>query len=141
MILLDTDILIDVALDRQPHSAPAADLLERIRNGGEDACVAWHTISNFYYVTRRDIDADSRRDFILDLIGFVSMAVTDTESVRYAARLPMSDFEDALQAAAARACRARFIITRNIADYRQSPIPAIAPERALDQLARGPNIP
>ena len=138
MILLDTNILIDVALDRQPHSAPAADLLERIRNGGEDACVAWHTISNFCYVTRRDIDAV---DFILDLIGFVSVAVTDTESVHYAARLPMSDFEDALQVAAARACRARFIITRNIKDYRQSPIPAIEAERALDQLAREPNNP
>ena len=134
MILLDTDILIDFALDRQPHFASASDLLERIRNGGEDACVAWHTISNFYYLTRRDIDAV---DFILDLIGFVSVAVTDTESVRYAARLPMSDFEDALQVAAARACRARFIVTRNIADYRQSPIPAIAPERALDEIIRG----
>ena len=134
MILLDTDILIDFALDRQPHFAPASDLLERIRNGGEDACVAWHTISNFYYLTRRDIDAV---DFILDLIDFVSVAVTDTESARYAARLPMSDFEDALQVAAARACRARFIVTRNIADYRQSPIPAIAPERALDEIIRG----
>ena len=141
MILLDTDILIDVALDRQPHSAPAADLLERIRNGGEDACVAWHTISNLYYIIRQNLDANSSLDFILDLIGFVSVAVTDTESVRYAARLPMSDFEDALQAAAARACRARFIITRNIADYRQSPIPAIEAELALDQLARGPNNP
>ena len=138
MILLDTDVLIDVALDRQPYSVPASELLERIRNGGEDACIAWHTISNFYYITRRDIGADSTLGFILDLTDFVSVAVTDTESVRYAARLPMSDFEDALQVAAARVCRARFIVTRNISDYRQSPIPAIAPERALE-IIKGPN--
>ena len=140
MRLLDTDILVDVAMDRQPYSVPAAELLERVRNGGEDACIAWHTISNFYYITRRDIGADSTLGFILDLTDFVSVAVTDTESVRYAAQLRMTDFEDALQIAAARACRARFIVTRNIADFRQSRIPAIAPERALE-IIKGPNTP
>ena len=29
MILLDTDVLIDVALDRRPHSEPASELLDR----------------------------------------------------------------------------------------------------------------
>jgi len=33
MILLDTDVLIDVALDRAPYSEPAAELLEQIERG------------------------------------------------------------------------------------------------------------
>ena len=40
MILLDTDILIDLALDRHPHAGPAADLLDRIEHGAERACIA-----------------------------------------------------------------------------------------------------
>ena len=39
------------------------------------------------------------RDFIVELTRFVAVATTDTESVSYAAALPMTDFEDALQVA------------------------------------------
>jgi hypothetical protein len=43
----------------------------------------------------------------------------------------MSDFEDALQAAAAISGNAEYIVTRNTADYRHSPIPAITPRDFL----------
>ncbi len=46
----------------------------------------------------------------------------------------MNDFEDALQVAAARACGASFIATRNTSDYRRSPIPALSPEAVLEEL-------
>ena len=37
MILLDTDVLIDIALDRHPHAGPAQQLLDRIERGAESA--------------------------------------------------------------------------------------------------------
>lgn len=40
MILLDTDVLIDIALDRRPHSGPASKLLDRIENGSPSAYIA-----------------------------------------------------------------------------------------------------
>ncbi len=40
MILLDTDVLIDIALDRQPFSGPAAELLDCIERGSERAYIA-----------------------------------------------------------------------------------------------------
>jgi hypothetical protein len=43
----------------------------------------------------------------------------------------MSDFEDALQAAAALAFGARCIVTRNTSDYRRSPVLAIAPAELI----------
>ena len=75
------------------------------------------------------------REFIVDLLRFISVAQTGTEDVLYAAALPMRDFEDAMQVAAARACGARHIVTRNSRDYVRSPIPAISPQEALDQLS------
>ena len=48
MMLIDTDVLIDIALDRRPHSEPASELLDRIERGLETAYIAWHTVSNFY---------------------------------------------------------------------------------------------
>ncbi len=133
-MLLDTDVLIDVALDRHPHSGPSSELLDRVERGARRAFVAWHTLSNFYYlVTRERGDADTR-DFIAELIHFVAVAPADTATLRYALSLPMADFEDAMQVAAARACGARHIVTRNVRDFARSPIPATTPREALTQL-------
>ena len=131
MILLDTDVLIDTALDRRPHSEPASELLDRIEYGAESAFIAWHSVSNFYYIVAPARGGVSARDFIVELTRFVSVATTDTGAIRYATGLPMADFEDAMQVAAARACGARHIVTRNIRDYERSPIPAVNPQAAL----------
>ena len=134
MILLDTDVLIDVALDRHPHSDPAAELLDRIEHGAEAAYIAWHSVSNLYYIVTPSLGGFSARDFIVELTRFVAVAATDTEGIRYAAELPMKDFEDAMQVAAARACGARHIVTRNVQEYERSPIRAVAPQEALSEL-------
>ena len=134
MILLDTDVLIDVALDRRPHSGPASDLLDRIEHGAESAYIAWHSVSNFYYIVAPARGGVSAREFIVELTRFVAVAPTDTEGIRYAAELPMADFEDAMQVAAARACGARHIVTRNVGDYERSPIRAVNPQEALSGL-------
>ena len=124
-------MLIDVALRREPHFEASAALLERIRRGGGRACIAWHTVSNVHYVVRGREPGIDARGFLAALTRFVEVAAGGAEAVRYAASLPMADFEDALQVAAARAAGASHIVTRNLGDYRRSPIPAVAPEDAL----------
>ena len=136
-MLLDTDVLLDVALDRQPHADAASEVLDRLERGRERAFIAWHSVSNFYYLVAPSHGGPGARDFILDLTRFVAVAETDTSAVRYAAELPMRDFEDALQVAAARACGARHIVTRNVRDFHRSPIPALSPDEALRELLRG----
>ncbi len=135
MILLDTDVIIDVALDRQPHAELGFKLLEQIESGVELASIAWHTISNLYYIVRPNHGDITTREFIRELTDFVHVATTDTDAVRYAIQLPMADFEDALQVAAARYCNAEYIVTRNIRDYEHSPIPAMTPKQSLERLA------
>ena len=133
-MLLDADILIDVALDRHPHADASAEILSRLEQEPKKAFVAWHTLSNLFYLVsprRGGIDA---RDFIEHLTRFVAVAPTGTDAIQYASELPMADFEDAMQVAAAHACGAHHIITRNIKHYKRSPIPALTPRDALDAL-------
>ena len=132
-MLLDTDVLIDIALDRRPHSGPSSELLDRVERGPRRAFVAWHTLSNFYsLVTSARGDADTR-DFIAELVRFVEVAPADAAAVHYAVSLPMADFENAMQVAAARACGAQHIVTRNVRDFVRSPIPAMTPREALER--------
>ena len=46
----------------------------------------------------------------------------------------MNDLEDALQASAAVAFKAAFIVTRNVRDYQKSPIRALSPVQFLAKL-------
>ena len=50
MILVDTDVLIDDALDRYPHSIDSKEFLRRLEQGSLDVFIAWHTVSNAHYI-------------------------------------------------------------------------------------------
>jgi len=112
----------DVALDREDDADSAALLLDRVENGEVRASVAWHSISDLCCLVVPAHGGVRTRDFIVQLVSFVDVARTGTEAMRHAAGLPPADFEDAMQVAAARACGARWIVTRNLRDYTRSPI-------------------
>lgn len=137
MILLDTDILLDVALDRTPHVADSGALIRYLEARPRMAFVAWHTLANIYYLMRPAQGDVSVRQFLVDITHIAAVAPTDSDALRYAATLPLRDFEDAMQVAAARSCGARWIATRNVKDFRRSPIPALAPRDLLRELGEG----
>lgn len=133
-VLIDTDVLIDVALDREPFAGPASRLLDALERRPGEAFVAWHSISNFYYLVSPHRGGQTAKAFLLELVRFVDVAQTATDSLLTAGRLEVRDFEDALQVAAALACGAEVIATRNVKDYARSPIPAAMPADVIDRL-------
>jgi predicted nucleic acid-binding protein len=134
VILLDTDVLLDVALDRAPHAEASSALLDLLERRPRMAFVAWHTVANFFYLVRPARGTREARDVLLDLTGFVTVAPTDTDDLRFAASFPLPDLEDAMQVAAARACGAQYIATRNVKNFKKSPVPARTPAELLEEL-------
>ena len=131
IILIDTDILIDLALDRAPFAEPAAALVDELEKSPGTAFMAWHSVSNFYYLVSPARGRNQTIGFLVDLARFIEIAPTTTVSLHEAVKLDLKDFEDALQVAAALACHAGAIVTRNLKDYRRSPIQAVDPQAAL----------
>ena len=121
-VLLDTDILLDVALRRPGFFEDSAAVLSWAEANPGEAAVAWHSLANLFYLVRLD-----GRKFIRELLEFVEVAPVGTEEMRAALGFPMKDLEDAMQASAALSFGARHIITRNLPDYRQSPVQALKP--------------
>ena len=133
IVLLDTDVLIDLALDRAPYAEAAAGLIDALEQKPGSAFLAWHSLSNFFYMVAPSRGKHQTKDFLLDLTRFVLVAPTTTESLLLAGRLDLKDFEDAMQVAAAVACQANVIATRNVRDYRRSPIRAAEPQAVLSE--------
>lgn len=134
MILLDTDVILDVALDRAPWAEASSELIEQLEIAPRGAFVAWHTLSNLFYLLRPVRGGPDTRSFLAALTRFAKVVPTDSEDFRFATTLPMPDLEDAMQVAAARACGARWIATRNVPDFDRSPVPARAPADLLTEL-------
>ena len=129
-ILIDTDVLLDVALNRPDFVAASQGVLRWAEAEPGQAAVAWHSLSNVAYLT------ESPRDFLRQLLEFVEVAPVGTRAARHAIELPMADLEDAFQAAAAMAFGAAVIVTRNVEDYRRSPVRAVAPAVFLKRLGQ-----
>jgi len=119
-VLIDTDVLLDVALAREPHVAASLAVLEWAEKGGE-AAVAWHSLANCAYLLK------GGRRFLRNLLDLVEVASVGSDDAKVAMGLPMADLEDAFQAASALAWKADLIVTRNLRDYRKSPVPAVSP--------------
>lgn len=133
-MLIDNNVLIDVAIDRPPHSLTSRTLIELIERNSTTAYIAWHSVATFYYVVSRGLDGATARSYVTWMTDFMTVVSTGHAEMNYALSLPMGDFEDAMQVAAARAAGVRYVITRNIRDFTNSPILAITPERALKDL-------
>ena len=134
IILVDADVLIDLALDREPFAEPAAALLDRLERGPSRGVVAWHTLANLHYLVAPRRGRAGTRRFIGELCTFLEVAPTTTVHVRLAVEAPVADFEDALQVGAAIAAGAEVIATRNVRDFRRSPVPAFTPVDLLERL-------
>ncbi len=134
-MLVDTNILVDVALERQPYFRSSAELLQHLARLPGRGFVAWHSVATCYYLVEQSLGSERARTLIETLIDFLTVAPTRHESLLYALSLPMSDFEDAMQVAAARAAGVGYIVTRDARGFANSPIPAITPEQALLELS------
>ncbi len=126
-VLIDSDVLLDVALAREGQVTASVAVLEWAESGGA-AAVAWHSLTNCSYLLK------GGRPFLKKLLEIVEVAPVATVDALSALRLPMSDVEDAFQAASALSWKADFIITRNLPDYRKSPVPAISPVDFLKRI-------
>ena len=133
--LLDCNILLDVATARQPFATDSQRVIDWCQRHPGSGFIAWHTISNFYYMFRKGGQDAAARKFIHDLLTFIEVVPSGTSAAKHALALPMTDFEDSLQCAAAVEAGVDFIVTRNIKDFAKAPVPAILP---ADFLAQAP---
>lgn len=121
-IFIDTDVILDVLLNREPHASASAFVMDWAEGTPGAAAVSWHGLANIHYLSR-----DGAEAFIREVIEFVEVPETGTWDMRQALQLGFDDLEDAMQTSAAIKFGAQAIITRNTADYDRSPIKVLSP--------------
>jgi predicted nucleic acid-binding protein len=128
-VLIDANVVFDVVEKRQPHYAASNQVLCFCRRRVLAGMVAYHTVANIFYQYGK-----AAVPFLEDsLLPHVRTVLADSPLIIQALQWGISDFEDALQAAAARANGAALIISRNVKDFKLSHVPALTPSDYLNR--------
>lgn len=132
LVLIDTNVILDMLEKREPFYESSNNVLSLCASKKIKGCIALHSISNIFYILRKNYSAENRRHLLLGILKFLQVANASHENVRHALeRNDFPDFEDCLQDECAVQNHADYIITRNTADFSNSNIPAITPSDFL----------
>ncbi len=132
-VLLDTDLILDLFLDRAPFSDAAAALWLAHERGQLDAFISAITPVNVFYIARKLRDQETARQAVSELLLTLNVCGIDHRTLRSALSLSFRDFEDAVQHAAADAAGLEAIITRNVRDYSTARLPLFTPDEFVQQ--------
>jgi predicted nucleic acid-binding protein len=124
-LLLDINVLLDVLLQRDPWAEVAARLLTRIERGEAEGFVAGHTLTTIHYVVSRAGDRQLAAAAVTDLLRFMEVIPVENVDFSQALVLPMEDFDDAVQAAAALKIGVDYIVTRDEKGFGGLSIPSV----------------
>ncbi len=131
-ILLDTNILLDYLLMRNPFYNDASEIVKRCVDGIYKGGVAAHSISNMFFILRKTYSIKERREILLSICEiFDVIGIDKIKLIMGLENEDFSDFEDCLQMECAKDYGAKYIVTRNIDDYKKSEIEAISPSDFL----------
>lgn len=128
-VLLNTDVVLDVLLRRDEHYEASATVLDWAEAHPGRAALSCHSLANVHYLSR-----DGARDFIAALLEFCEVPSAGRSEMQRALRFAMKDLEDAMQVAVAEKFGAQVLVTRNITDYKSSPIKALTPAQVKNLL-------
>ncbi len=129
VLFIDTDVVIDFLLDREPFSTNAAFIFKLSEQKKIKLFVTPLTFSNVYYVLRKFGSHKKVLTKLRTLLLLTDIQSVNRKSIELALNLAFKDFEDAIQHYSAfQNEKIDLIITRNISDYRNSDFPVMSPE-------------
>jgi len=130
-VLIDTNVMLDIALKREPFFQNSALALAKARAAGDTLLCATSITTLHYFMHKKLGEAGARR-FITDCLQAMTLAPMKRSSIQLALGSDMHDFEDGVIAHCAAECGAHIIITRDTVDYAKSPITALTPTEYLN---------
>jgi len=130
-VLFDTNVVLDVLLDREPHAEIGAQLLSLVDTGRLDGVVCSTTVTTIHYLASRAAGEGDAKRYVGELLALFDVACVYRPVLLSALGLKFSDFEDAVLHESALAVGATAIVTRNGKDFANATLPVFDPRELL----------
>ena len=126
-IFVDTNILLDVLLEREGYYYDALKIWANAENGNVEACIAAISLDNIHYVMRKLKSVTTAMIAVKILLRIFKVIPVDADILGLAVDFHDKDFEDDIQLQCALKAKCSQLFTRNPNHYDHSAIAVVPP--------------
>ena len=132
-ILLDTNIILDFALIREPFYDLADQIFNLIEQQKLAGYISATTFTDIYYILRKPRGKEWTLTFLSRLVKLCKIASVDDKTIKAALNEHYKDFEDDIQYHTAKLHQLDAIVTRNTKDYPTTSLAILSPEQLIER--------
>jgi predicted nucleic acid-binding protein len=133
--LIDTNIVLDFLLQREPFFQDAERLFQAIDAGQVVGYVTATTLTDIFYVSRKHTRSiEQARQAVSETLIAMVICSVNRAVLESALGSGLADFEDAVQIFCAVAQGLDAILTRDTQGFLSSPVPVLSIQELLQQL-------
>ena len=126
-IFLDTNVILDFFLEREPFYYDALKLWAACEEGAVDGYVSALTINNVHYIAQRIKNPTTAMIAVRGILDVFNVVPLDKELLRRAADLHDSDYEDDIQLQSAVKAGCSHLFTRDPTHFHSKAIAIVPP--------------
>ena len=134
--LFDTNVIIDIALERNPFVTDSLNLFDFFDSGLLIGYLTATTVTDIYYLCKKELGHEKSILFIKSLLSAFEILSVDRKVILNAIEQNTLDFEDSIQSSASQINGLEFIITRNPKDFKSSTVRVLSPQEAIKLLSK-----
>jgi predicted nucleic acid-binding protein len=137
-VLIDTNIIVDVALDRDPFFTDSEQVVRLVEQQQIEGYISASTFSDFYYIIRKAKGHNWTLQFLQRMATLCQVATVNQAVISMAVTANFRDFEDAIQYSTAVVNQLDAIVTRNPQDFPVTTPRIMTPEQLIQEFTNSP---
>jgi predicted nucleic acid-binding protein len=134
-ILIDTNVILDILLNRQPWYTNAALIFGLSQQNKIKSYVSASAITDIFYLTQKEHGKSAAKEAVKRILQVFYPATVTDRNIYQALELKWEDFEDSVQYIVGQDLSVDYIVTRNTKDFTLSSIETVTPEQFIRFIA------
>ena len=130
-VLFDTNVILDLLLDREPFSEHAAYLFSKVESSEITGLVCATTVTTIHYLMAKALGAKEATRHLETLMSLFEISPVNRAVLEKALSADFPDFEDAVLYASALQGGADCIVTRDSTGFKKARIPIHTPDEMV----------
>jgi predicted nucleic acid-binding protein len=130
-ILIDTNVVLDILLAREPFIEEAREIFLLVENKEVEGFICATTMTTIHYLIGKQTDKANADRVIMDILTLFEVALVDKSVLQEASLNNGVDYEDAVIYTSAIKANIDIIITRDKRGFKNSKISTLKPKEFL----------
>lgn len=132
-LMIDTNIFLDVLLQREPFFASSQKVLQLCEEKKIQGFLSASSVTDIFYLVRKALQStEAAYNAIGSVLDIVKVLTVTNKDVLTSFLQRATDFEDCLLATCAKSNKCSAIVTRNKKDFLHFGIPLYSPEEVSE---------